>query len=119
MKPSRVHNRFWLQAWAPDRQVTPRVGKWLLHIPTSDVDDVWTYILRALHAGRLGPSAKVRTAVPHPLYSNRVKVICVYTKDADDEADKARVRRELEKLGFVEPLTYRTDAETLAGKECI
>lgn len=119
MKPSRVRDRFWLQAWAPNSVVTPRVGKWLLHIPAPEVDAVWEQVLRSLEAGRLGPSAKVRTAVPHPFYSNRVKVICVYTKDAEDAVDKARVRLGLYRLGFIEPLTYRTDAETLAGKECI
>lgn len=118
MKPSRVHDRFWLQAWAPNRHVTTRVGKWLLQVPAADVDAVWEQVLGALKAGRLGPSAKVRTAVPHRFYPNFVKVICVYTKDAEDAADKARVRLELYRLGFVEPLTYRTDAETLAAKEC-
>lgn len=110
--PSKVTDRYWLQAWAPNRQVTPRVGKWLIRVPATDVDDAWERIKVALKAGRLGPSAKVRTAVPHPIYSNDVKVICVYTSDHQDEADKQRVRKVLRRLGFNERLRYKTDDET-------
>jgi hypothetical protein len=70
----------------------------------------------AVVAGRLGPAAKTRTASPGPS-GDWLKVICIYTRDADDVADRERVRRAVAALGFAQELTYKTDDETLRSLE--
>lgn len=111
--PSQVVDAFWMQEWGPDRAVTPRVGKWIIEVPARELDQAWYCLLGSLESGHLGPSIKARTAVPHPFLGNDTKVICVYTKDSQDEADKDRVRRELHRLGFKQHLRYKTDEETM------
>jgi hypothetical protein len=117
-KPSHVTVAYWMYARAPKpmRDVSPRVGKWLIFLPLAELDAAWRKIETSVKAGNLGPAAKTRTASPNVGEAGG-KVICVYTRDADDIADRERVRRHLLRLGLkVE--TYRTDAETLAGRGC-
>jgi hypothetical protein len=88
-------------------------GKWLLYVDRANVDEVWEKILTALHEGRLGPSAKVSTAADNPLSHRKDKhVICVFTVNADDEADVRRVRSELRELGFIARISYKTNSAT-------
>lgn len=113
--PSKVTDKFWVQAWAPQAPVEPRprVGKWVVTVDEADLDRAWQRIQEALLEGRLGPSAKARTAMPHPfLESDGKTVICVYTKDSLDVKDRNRVLRILHELGFKD-LRYKTDEETL------
>lgn len=92
-------------------------GKWLCFVSRPDVDEAWDKILHALVDGRLGHAAKVSTAMPNPLAKRgKSHVICVYTDDADDEADVVRVREVLRELGFDQPIPYKTDAATEAGE---
>jgi len=96
---------------------TDRCGKWLLFIPTEQIDDVWSHIKQATEEGRLGGSAKVATARPNPNAINpNQHVICVYTYDIEDEDDVTRVREELRQLGFTRKIPYKTDDATYAGK---
>ena len=53
---------WWLCARRRDEVLPPRSGKWLLYVSPSRQDATWADIVRALAAGRLGPSAK--TAPP-------------------------------------------------------
>lgn len=114
MKPSMVKDQYWLYAWAPPalRSVTPRVGKWLLFVPNAELDVAWALIEAAVVQGRLGPAAKTRTASPG-VPGDWLKVICIYTRDSKDTADRQRVRRELQALGFSNELVYKSDEETL------
>lgn len=114
MKPSLVKDRYWLYTWAPVplRSVAPRVGKWLVFIPETHLDQVWAIIEVAVEAGQLGPAAKARTGSPGDP-GDWLKVICVYTRDATDEGDRERVRLELVRLGFTQDLVYKTDDDTL------
>lgn len=114
LTPSQTTDRYWLQAWAPLYDVTPRVGKWIIKLPAAGLDEAWNKLLVSLWENKLGPSMKARTAVPDPRFSNAEKVVCVYTKDSNDQADKKRVRDELHHLGFTR-LTYKTDEETRRG----
>lgn len=118
MKPSTVKDQYWLYAWAPPhhRGVTPRVGKWLLFVPDVELDAAWAVIEAAVEEGRLGPAAKTRTASP-AVPGDWLKVICIYTHDAGDEADRQRVRSTLQALGFAQELVYKTDADTLLLKD--
>jgi hypothetical protein len=114
-KPSTFMEGAWLASRNPTAPPydPDRGGKWLLYVDRKNVDDVWQKILTALHEGRLGPSAKVSTAVESPLSRRKNKhVICVFTVDADDEADVRRVRSELRTLGFTARLPYKTNSAT-------
>jgi len=119
-RPSEVTAAYWLYA---NRCVgdypasTPRSGKWLLFIPVEQINGVWAVIKHAVEEGRLGDSAKVATGRPNPNASNPdVRVICVYTYDADDDTDVTRVREELRQLGFTQRIPYKTDDATLQGQ---
>lgn len=114
MKPSTVKDQYWLYAWAPPehRAVAPRVGKWLLFVPDAELDAAWATIETAVEEGRLGPAAKTRTASPG-VPGDWLKVICIYTHDVHDDADRERVRRTIQALGFAQELVYKSDADTM------
>ena len=115
LKPSEVTNQYWIYAWAANpvcRETTPRTGKWLVRVRREELDAAWVLIRAAVAAGRLGPAAKTRTAMPGILDNpESCSVICVYTADAEDLADRKRVRRQLTRLGFTR-LAYKTDEQT-------
>jgi len=113
--PSRTTDRFWIQAWAKghDEEVGAHVGKWVVEVDKERLDSSWAVICESLACGELGPAAKARTALPHPVFeSARETVICVYTRDSRDLEDRHRVRRRLETLGF-RRLRYMTDEESI------
>lgn len=96
---------------------TERSGKWLVFVPTADLDDVWGRIKAALAAGDFGTQAKASTALAHPNAADSTeKVICVYTYDGDDEADVWRVRAGLRRLGFTEALGWKSNQATRDGQ---
>lgn len=117
-KPSEVTEVWWIYA---RRQVgsypatTAQNGKWLVFIPTEQVDEVWATIKQATEEGKLGSSSKVATAASNH-YDSRERVICVYTYDWTDAEDVRRVRAELRKLGITRKIAYKSDEDTLAGK---
>jgi hypothetical protein len=118
--PSQVHDAFWIFAFRrkDSRYPSPTVqsGKWLLFIPKSDIDGVWSLIREATTSGLLGDESKVSTARPSPLCHNQNEsVICVYTYDSEDTEDVRRVRQELRNLGFNNKIPYKEDAQTKAG----
>ena len=85
-KPSHVTDAPWLWAYR-QRGTYPtsskeKVGKWLVFVPTSQVDAAWAIIKRAVEHGFLGNTAKVATARHSPLAQHGDEhVICVYTYD--------------------------------------
>lgn len=119
-KPSQVKREYWLYAKRKRGDypgATRNSGKWLIFVPISQIDDVWTKIKLATQDGRLGDLAKVATAKPNPVATNaKMKVICVYTYDWTDEADVKRVRRELRALGITSKIPYKSDSDTNAGR---
>lgn len=139
--PSTYDQDYWIWARAPHGRRIPedprqrrtlrirqlkegklRSGKWLVFASRENVDEVWEKIREATEAGRLGTSAKVRTAMPHlaepPEWKER-RVICVYTRDWTDEQDVMRVREELGKLGITKEIPYKSDEDTLGGKYAV
>lgn len=109
-------------------------GKWML-FPTEDkVDRYWTEVVRGTVGDRLGVAAKVATRPDKP-GEESTRVICVYTKDINDEADITRVLRELVRLklapavsgppqkgaGFKGQIWYKPDCytylELMSGNE--
>jgi hypothetical protein len=66
--------------------------------------------------GRLGISAKAATARHSELATSpRTKLICVYTRDWQDQDDVRRVLRQLRDLGVASRLSYKTDEATRLG----
>lgn len=119
-KPSQESDEFWLTAkrlHGAYPEHTERGGKWLLFVPTTDIDEVWARIHTATEEGLLGGESKVATARPSPLAQNpNIRLICVYTYDSNDEADVKRVRAKLRDLGFTAKISYKEDQATREGK---
>ena len=119
-KPTKEKREYWLSA---ERKVgsypehTDRGGKWLIFVPSGAVDGVWQKVKRAVEEGKLGSAAKVSTAKPNPNSTDSSRhVICVYTYDADDEADIRQIRSSLRQLGVTNKISYKTDDATFQGK---
>lgn len=77
-------------------------GKWLLFPSPNKVDAYWSAVVRGTVEGRLGISAKVATKTKTSSHNDSSQVICVYTKDFNDEKDIRRVLKELIRLGLAE-----------------
>lgn len=81
-------------------------GKWLVFVPSSEVDHLWYKIARATHAGTLGSYAKVSP------FNNSDHVICVFTDDFTNVSDVNKVRKGLERLGVKTKIGYKPDIYT-------
>lgn len=117
--PSRVVDDYWVDVEnpSPHHGWTANSGKWLLFIPMAKLDTVWQIIAGETLQGRLGIAAKSATAKKNdPAKSSSLKLICVYTYDASDEADVFRVRQRLRELGFEKKIPYKTDKATQQGQ---
>jgi hypothetical protein len=119
--PSEETEAYWLHASAPideDATYGPS-GKWLVYAYVPDLDHAWATIREATRSGTLGPASKSGTAKENPNDTRKgakpTKVICVYTRDAEDLDDLARVLAELRRLGFAGQLSYKTDEDTGVG----
>ncbi len=96
-----------------------RSGKWLIFASTQSVDEIWLRIKKAVESGVLGNRAKVapiRCASIDRYTGRKCQVICVYTHDWKDREDVMHIRDKLRELGITEILSYKTDADTEAGK---
>ena len=115
-RPSQDRSEYWkhaavegLKSWYSN-QIT---GKWCIFHPSSEVDEAWEKISKAVKEGKLGAVAKVSTwhSAQQPQYKDN-HVICVYTDDYTDEKDVRRVRDALTDLGYLQPLKYKRDIDT-------
>jgi Domain of unknown function (DUF1917) len=116
--PGRVTDVYWIYADNPAVTAADgaRTGKWLVFVPTRQVDPWWEVIRLATEQGCLGISAKAATARPNELAtSQRTKLICVYTHDWQDHGDVSRVLQQLRNLGVRSRLSYKTDQATSSG----
>lgn len=94
-------------------KVDPRfVGKWLIFVPKTKINKIWKRIRNATQNGKLSFSSKCSTARS---VKDKGYVICVYTPDYRDMKDVNRVRKVLNHLGFIRPLSYKTDEMTAKG----
>jgi hypothetical protein len=120
-QPTEVFDAYWIFAERRDSKSYPasteRRGKWLLFIKTAEIDEWWSRIKAATENDLLGCSAKVATMRENPnAVSRDTKVICVYTYDVEDDADRTRIRQALRDLGVTWKIPYKTDEATYAGK---
>ena len=118
--PTRTTHMYWISADAPgvspDACSTDAAGKWLLFLPPADIDDAWIKIRDATADGKLGIGAKVSTAHENKDARDTRKVIYVFTKSWEDEADVMRVREYLRTLGFTDRIGYKRNIDTYAGE---
>ena len=118
--PTRTSHMFWIQQNAPDAEYDAcsreEAGKWLLFLPPAEADDAWIKIRDATAAGELGIGAKVSTSHDNSDSRDDRKVIYVFTKNWDDEADVMRVREVLKTLGFTDRIGYKRNLDTYAGE---
>ncbi|KAF5376653.1 hypothetical protein D9615_007814 [Tricholomella constricta] len=83
-------------------------GKWLIFVPTSSVDALWSRIARSTHAGTLGSSAKVS---PYDdIDSSTRHLICVFTRDYKDQVEVNRVQFMRRTDGTLPPHVIMVDA---------
>jgi len=116
--PSQVTDDNWIYADSPavSEADLSRTGKWLVFVPARQVDRWWALIRLATEQGRLGISAKAATARHNDLAtSRRTKLICVYTRDWQDQSDVRRVLRQLRGIGVTSRLSYKTNEATVSG----
>ena len=110
----------WADAPGPAGEDGAYTGKWMLFVPTSEVDEVWGKVAGSTEASELGSGAKVSTRANNRRNRHAkgpdTHVICVYTRDCRDVADVTRVLVELRRLGFQGLLSYKEDGATLANR---
>jgi hypothetical protein len=88
-------------------------GKWLIFAPPDEIDAAWLKVKKLTESGKLGSSSKVSTRKGN---EGRDHVICVYTYDWTDKEDCMAIRETLRAAGFTQPLSYKSDEDTLAGR---
>ena len=120
-KPSEVTDSFWIYRCRSfrDRNWGSHMmsGKWMIFLKKTKLDAAWEKVLKALYDEKLGPGAKVSTALNNPRQVDMDGgVICIYTDDYSDTADLERIRLEIRKLGFRGTLFYKKDETTMAGE---
>jgi hypothetical protein len=118
--PTRTTLTYYIIQDAPDVETgeldDENAGKWLIFVDRDKVDAAWRIIRDETISGGLGISAKVSTAKPNPDSRDDRKVIFVYTRNWQDEADVMRVRERLRDLGYEERLGYKRNIETYKGE---
>lgn len=119
--PSRTLHSYWIWQIAPGVDVDAcsceTAGKWLIFLPSADVDEAWIKIRDATIAGTLGVGAKVSTArIDEDSHDDDKKVIYVFTKNWEDKDDVMRVRDTLKSFGFVDRIGYKRNLDTYAGE---
>ena len=106
-----------LIATAIEQQCT--VGKWMLFIPPSEVDETWKKIARATASGKLGScSAKIAPAMDKEKgddgeYEN--VVCCIYVEDFTRRRNVQNVLKALIDLGFKVTSGFKPDFYTYLG----
>ena len=113
--PSTTIDAPWIVARDPARAAAAReTGKWLLLVPTSQVDLEWRLVRDATLAGTLGVSARVVTAAFPTLDARSPEsAICVYA--TLDKAAQDATLRGLRALGHLGPLAFTLDSTLPAG----
>lgn len=114
--PSQNTARYWLHAVNANSKTfksTEQTGKWCIFCNKSSIDSTWNIIKQAVDDGKL-LVAKCSTALS-ALRHNDSYVICVYTKDWQDLVDLHATREILIDLGFIQPLKYKRDIDTMNG----
>lgn len=114
--PSETDETYWLYAQRQKgryKKSNAHSGKWLIFASQTQIDAAWVKVKELTESGKLGNSSKVSTKLGN---QGRDFVICVYTYDWTDKKDCMAIRETLRATGFTQPLSYKSDEDTLAGK---
>jgi len=94
-------------------------GKWMCHLPSALIDDVWGKLAIALMCGGLGPSVYNVKVSPvediDPNLSRGEHVICVYNMDYQDTEQVMRVENLVRSAGVATVLNYKPDIFSALG----
>jgi len=94
-------------------------GKWMCHLPSALIDDVWGKLAMALMCGGLGPSVYNVKVSPvediDPNLSRGEHVICVYNMDYQDTEQVMRVENLVRCAGVATVLNYKPDIFSALG----
>jgi hypothetical protein len=90
---------------------TERSGKWVCFTNEEDAARMWRLVAAATTAGLLGSFSDMGPARK----GSDARVIEVHTYDWKDADDVRRVREELRRIGYFNPIPYKTDTDTEAG----
>jgi hypothetical protein len=107
--PSQMKGVYWIEAkrQAEGAAPTSRAGRFIIRTTLEAIDALWADIRRATQAGELGYKARTATHAQRLGVDSSERVIHVVTYDADDLADRERVRQRLIALGIPpDALTY-------------
>jgi len=103
--PSQVHGNYWIECKRPasDPAPTARAGFFIIPAEREQLDALWQVIRAATLRGELGYKSKVATAARPRSETgggqrDLIYPIHVATYDADDQADRERVRAALRDL---------------------
>ena len=94
-------------------------GKWMCHLPSGLIDDVWAKLATALMCGGLGPSVYMVKVSPvediDPNLARGEHVICVYNTDYKDTEQVMRVENLMRSAGVATILNYKPDIFSALG----
>jgi hypothetical protein len=108
-QPSQISAVYWIEAKAPNPQLTPRAGALVIATQVNSVDDLWAQVKAATEAGDLGYKAKVSTAPGRDQGMASDRLIHVRVADGTDAADLQRVRAKLHQLGITGEVPFVPD----------
>jgi len=94
-------------------------GKWMCHLPSALIDEVWGKLATALMCGGLGPTVYMVKVSPvediDPNLSRGEHVICVYNMDYQDTDQVMRVENLVRSAGVSTVLNYKPDIFSALG----
>jgi len=94
-------------------------GKWMCHLPSGLIDEVWTKLATTLMCGGLGPSVYMVKVSPvediDPNLARGEHVICVYNTDYKDTEQVMRVENLMRSAGVATLLNYKPDIFSALG----
>jgi tetratricopeptide (TPR) repeat protein len=93
------------------------IGKWVIKCNRKNVDESWVKIVKAVSSDQLSIQAKVSTvtqALLHDPQNADSFIICVYICDYENKNEIKDTREKLRELGWIEPLEFVRDIDTLA-----
>eukprot|EP00092_Neocalanus_flemingeri_P033492 GFUD01036410.1.p1 GENE.GFUD01036410.1~~GFUD01036410.1.p1 ORF type:complete len:650 (+),score=234.44 GFUD01036410.1:47-1996(+) len=94
-------------------------GKWMCHLPSGFIDDVWAKLAISLMCGGLGPSVYMVKVSPvediDPNLARGEHVICVYNTNYKDTEQVMRVENLMRSAGVETLLNYKPDIFSALG----
>lgn len=131
LPPTLIKGQYWKYADIPSNsqilrrltQITNNSGKFLVFVSLSKLDELWKVFTKAYEENKLGYGLHCSTGKESPIASDNDSVIAVFSEDAFDSREVARIAWEIDKLlgNWKGVLNYMTDRTTKAksGQNCI